>query len=295
MIATLAAEWFWIRRRRALLLAGAAAAMIAAVVPLARWLSSDADLSAAIARAEREAAEMAAAGVDVPMAGAFVETRYLLAEQAPVDTAGAALALALVGLLAATLSVGSEWRTGTVRLSFVNPAERTGPTFARVLLWGACWSVVGAAALVVLQGGLLLVGHDRGLTEGAAAAMFVWPLVRGVLTIGVGAAVGAALATVFRSETPVVVLLLLYVLVAEIVLLGLHGAAGYRSPGADLAGWIVSADVGAVLPSSCGGAPRCNELHAITAGEPGVYLALSSAASALVLGAAVSARRPVWR
>ncbi|NKY11640.1 hypothetical protein [Cellulomonas hominis] len=295
MSAVLAAEWYWIRRRRALRLALVAAAALAVGLPLARWLSSDADLAAAIAQAEQEAADLRARGVDIPVSGVFVEPRYLVAEQLPVDTSAAVLALALVGFLAAALSVGAEWRTGTVRLSFLDPAARSGPAASRVALWGLSWSAVGAAGLVLIQGGLLLVGWDRGLLEGATAATFAWPLARGVLTIGLGALLGAGLASLLRSDTVVVVLLLLYVLVAEIVLLGLNGAAGYRSPGSILAMWVVSADTGAPLPYTCGGAPRCDELFAVTAGQPALYLVGVVAAAALLLAAAASARRPVWR
>lgn len=295
MSTVLAAEWFWIRRRHALRIAVAAAALLAIGLPLARWLSSDADLAGAVARAEHDAAALSADGVDVPVSGLFVEPRYLLAQQLPLDTSGAVLALALVGLLAAALSVGAEWRTGTVRLSFSDLAARTGPTIVRVALWALCWSIVGAVALAAVQGGLFLVGLERGLLEGATVATFAWPFLRGVLVIGLGALLGAALATLLRSETVVVVLLLLYVLVAEIVLLGLHGAAGYRSPGSTLASWVVSADTGPPLPVTCGGAPRCDELFAVTAGPPSLYLVGAVTSVALLLAAAASARRPVWR
>ncbi|MDR2723344.1 MAG: hypothetical protein LBB54_06430 [Cellulomonadaceae bacterium] len=292
---TLSTEWFWIRHRLAAHLAALLAAVIAVAVPVGRWISTHGDLDAAIAKAHDDAAEsLAIWGVEVPAEAVFVEPRYPLAEQLPLDVAAVAVAVALIGLVAAALLVGGEWRTGTVRLSFTDPAQRGRPTAARILTcwWG--WTAVAAILLGITAGGLLLVGQQRGLTEGMTVTRAVFPLLRGIIIAGLGALLGAALGTIFRSGTVVIVLLLVYVIVAEIVLLGLGVGTGYHSPGSRLLQWLVSAD-GQLLPYACGGAMRCSELYVITAGPPLAYLAAAMTACLATVAAVIAARRPIWR
>lgn len=288
-------EWFWTRRRRALRSAVLVAVAITVATVVSRWLSTSSDLAPAFADAQRHIDQAAANGVKFEMAEVFNDPRYALATQMPIDTAALALAIALIGLVAGALAVGGEWRTGTIRLSFVTPSARTQPTLARLTVWWLVWTSVGALCLIFAIGGLSLVGSSRGLSDGVTASLYVGLVVRGTLAVGAGVLLGAGLATLFRSDAVVMVLMLGYVLIAEILLPALLGVSGYLSPGVRLIEFIISRDLSQPLAIECGQAPRCEEVFATTAGAPGVYLALILTILGVGALAIWRAQRPIWK
>lgn len=295
MRSTLSAEWFWTRRRRPLRRAALLAMVLVCAVVVARWLSTDADITAAILEAEQLAADAAANGVDIPTSATYVEPRYQLALQMPSDAAGLVVALLLVGVVTASIAVGGEWRTSIVGLTFDPVSSRVRPTLARLVVWWAAWSSVGLVALAAAVLGLTVVGFDRGLSAGLGSGAWLGVILRGGLVVGAGALVGAALATALRSDAAVVSLILGYVLVGEIVLPALLATSGYSSPGTLLVDFVVASDLARPVTMSCGQVPRCEIVYATSAGSPAVYTVLVSSMLGTSALAVWRSRNPIWR
>lgn len=295
MRSELSAEWFWVRRRRALRGAALLAMVLVCAVVVARWLSSDADIASALVAAERLAADAAANGIDIPVSATYVEPRYQLALQMPLDTAALSVALMLVGLVTASITVGGEWRTGIVRLTFEPASSRVRPALARLVVWWAAWTSVGLVASSTVVAGLTLVGVDRGLSAGVETGGLLGVVARGGLVTGAGALVGAALATSLRSDAAVVALVLGYVLVGEIVLPALLATSGYTSPGTLLVDFVAASDVARPVTMSCGEVPRCETVYASSAGDPVVYAVLMSTMLGTSALAVWRSRMPIWR
>lgn len=297
MKAQIRAEGFWMLHRRAMPLAALVACTSALLVPLARWLSTSDDVDGAVAKARADAADALARGLEIPIESLYQEPRYELATQLPVDVAALSLGIALMMLVAAAVSVGSEWRSGTVRLSLAVPSSRSAPAAVKIVAWWVAATVVGAIALTMSGAGLLAVGHAGGLTDGSSTAAIVGITVRGAVVVGAAAAIGAASATTARSDVAVVVAVLLYVLCAELLLVGLLGASGYQSPGTRAHMLVAGLVVGPAteIEVSCGAGLRCPLAYEIGWGSPAVYLALLLGVVGSTLAAAWSARRPVWR
>lgn len=297
MIRLLVAEHLWLVRRRPLRLAALLAAVCATALPVVRQVHSSTDVSRALADAERDAAVALAQGVDIPLEHLYVEPRYQLAVQLPVDVAALALGLAVMMLVTSAVAVGSEWRSGTVRLSWVTPEARSVPAAVRVTVWWAAGTVVGAAALLLCCAGLLIVGHLGGLSDGVSAVAAAGVVVRGALLVGAASAVGAATATVCRSDVAVLTVVLTYVIVVEMLVVGLRTGQGYQSPGAQAFTLVggVRPGVSPEVETVCSPAPRCSVVLEPLWGEPRTYWAVGLALVCLVLVAAWSARRPWWR
>lgn len=295
MRSTLSAEWFWTRRRRALRRAALLVMVLVCAVVVARWLSTDADITSAIAEAEQLAADAAANGVDIPTSATYVEPRYQLALQMPSDSAGLAAALMLVGLVTASMSVGGEWRTGIVRLTFEPASSRVRPTLARLVVWWSAWTIFGLVALATGVAGLTFVGSHRGLSGGVELGAWVGVILRGGFVVGAGALVGAALATALRSDAAVVALVLGYVLVGEIVLPALLATSGYASPGSLLVDFVVSNDIARPIVMSCGQVPRCEIVYVSSAGSPVVYAVVVMTMLGTSALAAWRSRTSIWR
>lgn len=290
-----AAEWFWTRHRHAFQVTVLISLLLVVGVVVARFLSTSSDVASAVTKAEEIAADAASHGLELPVSATYVEPRYQLAMQMPLDIAGLTLAMMLVGLVGAALAVGSEWRTGTIRLAFVTPSARARPTLARLVVWWATWTALGTAGLVLATVGLMLVGHVRGLSDGLGGATILGLTARGGLVVGAGVVVGASLATILRSDAAVVVLVLSYVLVAEIVLPALLATRGYLSPGVRLLDVVVSSDLTRPVVMSCGPVPRCETVYESTSGSPGTSGALFGGIGLTLSLAVWRARMPVWR
>lgn len=297
MRAQITAEIFWMLRRRAPPLTALLSVVSGLAVSAARWVSTSGNVAGAVEKAQADAAEALSRGLDIPAEALYVEPRYELAAQLPVDVAALSLGVALLALVAAAVSVGGDWRTGTVRLSFPTLDARASPTVVRIVAWWVAGIVAGATSLTLCNVGLLAVGHAGGLSEELSTAATVGIALRGTAIVGAAAAFGAAAATAVRSDVAVVAATLLYVLVAELLLVGLLGVSGYQSPGArahmlvagQLVGPSTEVDIG------CGAALRCPVVHEISSGSPTMHLVLAAALVGMTLLAIWSARRPVWR
>lgn len=286
------AETMWLLRRRYFRIAQLAAAVVLAGFFVVRFLPSSDDVAGAIRDARLQVAEAAARGLDIPLAGMYREPRYVLAAQAPVDLASAGLILGLIGFCAAAMCIGSAWRTGAVRLSFIQSGRRFRPAVIRILTWATGWFAGSLALLLLLAGGLTLTAMTRGYTEGINAVPLLLVVLRAALLTGAAAAVGASLATLLRNEIPILVALLLYVLVAEVLMPALRPGGLFRSPGRKIIDFVVSQDLGAQITLNCA-APRCDIAYVPAGGLVAALVAIPVLV-VLVGGSAISANRPVW-
>jgi ABC-type transport system involved in multi-copper enzyme maturation permease subunit len=290
------AETLWMRRRLAFRIACAAGAAIVIVFIVLRFVSSDGDLAASVALAEGELARMEAelgedAGLTV--ADVYVERRYIAAAQLPVDLAGVGVVLALVGMVLAGTSSGSEWRTGTVRLSFADYRSRALPTFSRIGLWGILWFVGSLILLSFLAAGLCGVAAWRGLPGGVNGPETLGLLIRSSLLCGCGAAIGVGVATAFRSDALFLICLLSYVLGFETLwpALALNSSV---TPSAHLIQFVMARHSEPTGLLACE-APVCPELFKGGAWDTAVLLAVL-ALTVLICGIAIlRSRRPLWR
>lgn len=289
------AEAWWLSRRRAPRVMSLLAVTCAVALPLARWRSTSDDVERAVADAERDAADAAARGVEIPAASFYVEPRYELASQLPLDLAGLSLGLALLALVTAAVAVGGEWRAGTVRLSFPSLRDRSPATAARIVVWWATGTAVGAVSLAVCTAALVAVGLSGGLSDGFSPAAAAGVAARGTLLVGAASAAGAAAASIVRSDVVVVAVALTYVVVVEILMVGLRGGEGLGSPGSRAHMVVAGIDVEQPRYLPCGSAPRCPVVHELGWGSPATYAAVAAALMVMTLVAVWSARRPLWR
>lgn len=142
---------------------------------------------------------------------------------------------------------------------------------------------------------LVVVGRAGGLADGLSVAAAAGVAARGALLVGAASAVGAAAASSVRSDVAVVVVALGYVVVVEILMVGLRAGEGYESPGSRALVLVAGIDPERPRDVLCGSALRCPVVHELGWGTPGPYLAVGVALAAATLTAGWSARRPVWR
>ncbi|XBH21934.1 hypothetical protein V5R04_01525 [Jonesiaceae bacterium BS-20] len=289
------AEWYWLLKRRAFKIGSLLSVLIGLAVPLARWASTSSNVGLAIEQAEKDAVKAAESGLEIPLEALYQEPRYPLAVQLPIDVGAVTLAIGVVFLITAALSVGAEWRVGTNRLAFASPKHRGSAMGTRVLTWWLGTTAVGLASIALTIIGLVLVGFNRGLAEGLTSTMIVGLLIRGTLVIGGLVTLGAGLATVFRSDVVVVSLALVYVITAEIILVGLLAVSGYRSPGNHALLFVGANDPLVTIDHSCGPAPRCDPAYLPVWGSPIIYLVTVFSMIALVVVAVWATRRPIWK
>ena len=289
------AEWYWLLKRRAFKIGSLISVMVGITVPLARWMSTNSNVARAIEQAEMDAAKAAEGGLEIPLEALYQEPRYPLAVQLPIDIGAVTLAIGVVFLITAALSVGAEWRVGTNRLAFVTPSQRGTAMGTRVITWWLGATAVGAASISLAIIGLVLVGFNRGLADGLTTMMIVGLLIRGSLMIGGLVTLGAGLATVFRSDVVVVALALGYVITAEIILVGLLAVSGYKSPGNQALLFVGANDPLVTIDHSCGSVPRCDPVYLPIWGSPMIYSIGILSMIALIVVAVWATRRPIWK
>lgn len=289
-----AAELFWIVKRRALRYGMLAAALVVAAVIADAAIGSSSDVAGAVMRAETLADEASQGGFDLPVGGAYIEPRYLLANQLPSALAQVGLALALVGLVTSSLSIGGEWRTGTVALSFVSSGRRVQPVLVRIGVWAALWFAVSLVTLLVAATGLTGVALATGDPNGISCSTIVGLLLRAGVIASLGALLGGAWSSITRSNTVVIVAALVYLLVFEIVMAVIVAGTTLRTPATILAQFVTARIIEAAHTLECG-APRCDDVYATHGGSWIVYTVILGLAGLSTALAALSARRNVVR
>lgn len=288
------AELFWVLRRHAICYGGLASMVVLIAVLVEVAISSSGDVAGAVARAEELANEAAHAGFDLSVASAYIEPRFLLANELPSALAQVGLALAIIGLITSSLSVGGEWRSGTVALSFVNPRRRAGPVLVRIGVWTILWLALSVIILLLACAGLVGIAHATGDPNGIPFLTISGLLFRATLVASLGALLGGAWSTITRSNTVVVVAALVYLLVFEIIMAVIVVGTTLRTPATILAQFVTARIIESAHVLPCG-APRCDDVYATHAGSWIVYVVLVVLAALSMALAAVSARRNVVR
>ncbi|MDR1187849.1 MAG: hypothetical protein LBK95_10410 [Bifidobacteriaceae bacterium] len=290
----LAAEWRWLRRKRAWRVGLVLAVVAVAAAVGQRALTSSRDVEGAMALAEARATEMMKEFGEQAFAplNMFEEPRYLLASQLPYDLSSLALFLALIGCAVVGIAIGGEWRSGTVRFSWVEHSNRAGPGVLRLVVATAAWFAVSLAALALACGGLWLVAATSGLPDAISVASIAATVARGTLVGAGGAIVGGALSTLTRTDLAVPIALTVYLLLAELALPVALGNA--FQPSTRLARFVVNLDPMIDLDFACGG-PVCPTLHPPSAATALPWLVAGAVALVAVVVTASRSRAPVWR
>ncbi|MDR1187930.1 MAG: hypothetical protein LBK95_10835 [Bifidobacteriaceae bacterium] len=222
----------------------------------------------------------------------YEEPRYLLAAQLPFDLATLALVMALIGCAVIGIAIGGEWRSGTVRFSWVEHSARSSPAVIRLAVATLAWFAVSLAALALAAGALWLVAHTRGLPDAVSPAWAVAAVARGSLVAAGGALAGGALATLTRTDLAVPIALLVYLLLAELALpMAIEGAV---TPASQMSWFVHGLDPTIDLGFACGG-PVCPSLHPTEPFTLVPWLVVAAAAVAAVVATAWRSRAAVWR
>ena len=253
------AESVWILRRWALRAGAITGVAIASAIAIGRLFGSSADVDKAIQSAEEIARAASTGAVEVPVAAAYVEPRYILQIDLPFDIAAVGIVLGLVGLVAGAMLIGGEWRTGSIALAFRSPRDRVAAIIARVLSWSAAWTVVSVFVLTVATVALVAVGVASGDPHGLEVSTATGFVFRAVAVSTTCAFIGAGLAAAARSDVVVVVATLAFVLVTEIAMPLLVQGGEFRSPGTRIAQFVGSRVTGTETLEDCA-APRCDPL-----------------------------------
>lgn len=138
------------------------------------------------------------------------------------------LAMGLLGLL----SFGHEYRYGTIRATLTSVPRRSTFALAKIVVT-ASWAIAVTLASVLLSWFVLLLARGRYEPGVGMMADRMWRIVAGmVVYVALFSLLGLALAWILRSQLAAVVVLLVWVLLAETTLAGalvlwdkLHGIA----------------------------------------------------------------------
>jgi hypothetical protein len=293
MTGVLRAEIALLLRRRGTRVVGWTALVLVVAFAVLRFVTSTADTGPAVQRATETATMLAAqTGTPLDLGAAYQEPRYVFAAQYPYDAAGAVVGLVLIALIGGAVLAGGDWRTRAVGLTFPDWRRRSGPVVRRILAWAVVAGGITLAALSALTALLLATAALRGSTVGVDVLTVVLLVGRGAVLGGLGGLIGAALASILRSDLLVVIGVLGYVLVVETLVPALL-QNGWRTPGNRLIDLAIAADPGRAPHLACD-VPRCADAVAAGAGPLVPQLLLVGVAAVLVLVAHRAARRAIW-
>jgi hypothetical protein len=286
MTGVLRAEIALLLRRRGTRVVGWTALVLVVAFAVLRFVTSTADTGPAVQRATETATMLAAqTGTPLDLGAAYQEPRYVYA-------AGAVVGLVLIALIGGAVLAGGDWRTRAVGLTFPDWRRRSGPVVRRILAWAVVAGGITLAALSALTALLLATAALRGSTVGVDVLTVVLLVGRGAVLGGLGGLIGAALASILRSDLLVVIGVLGYVLVVETLVPALL-QNGWRTPGNRLIDLAIAADPGRAPHLACD-VPRCADAVAAGAGPLVPQLLLVGVAAVLVLVAHRAARRAIW-
>lgn len=288
------AEIWWLTRRRIPRGAGVLAFVLVVGVFLGRVVTTNSDVEAAIERAQNEAELAASHGIEIPLEAIYVDPRYHAAAQLPSDIAIASVGIALIFLLAAIVTVGGDWRTGAVKLSFRTASDRATSACARAVTWMAISVLAGFVLLTLMTTALFALGIINGFAGGVSLAVIIAAILRGILVVGAVVACGILLGAAFRSDVAGMVTVVGYLVVFELVLVGLLKPMGYASPASRLFNFINGIFPGSPIPLDCGSVPRCLEVFPQAPLDGGMVAILALTILTVPLVSMLLARRAMW-
>jgi ABC-2 type transport system permease protein len=186
---------------------------------------------------------------------------------------------ALFAALLGALSITGEFRTGTIRPTFLVTPRRTRVIAAKVIAGMLAGVGIGLVAQSLTAGGEAAGLAARGIHIELGAGDYAQLLAGGALSAALFAAIGVGVGAIVRNQVAAVAGLCVWLLFLEPLLLGDVPAAGKYAP---------EASAGAVA-----GAIQSQIADSLVAPALGVVLLAAYAALAGVAGSLLIARRDV--
>jgi hypothetical protein len=171
----------------------------------------------------------------------YVDPRFHFADNATNLVTTAVALASILGFVMGTGFIGAEWTAGTFPLLLTWEPRRLRVLFAKLAVVMATFVVIGAASTLIILAGGWLVAATRGTTAGMTTHAWhqvLWYSLRGLPLIALLTGAGAAIAGLTRHTSAALVGAIGYLVIFEITLRRLHP---------QWVRWLLTTNAGALL------------------------------------------------